>query len=1005
MKRRLSKIILSSKSIKYEHLSSKNLSNNKDNKKESDNSYSIKLLAFFKRQKNNTITPINPLDELTEEIVKNLKLTQTNDPKLEYFNANSLIEKASNNYKNGKIIKLVELIFHILKKCQKSDNEILILKLYFLKMDKLISLLSPLKIDISDMLGKLVCQIKTEKKNKDTILFRAGDIGEKLYILMKGNISVLIKKEINIECTKLDFLKYLILLHLYQEDNLLYEIIMKNNSIVNIEEKGFMTLLLIFKFYYFLKENNRLKRNYNSIFDFISGEKKINNFINKKYNYSPMLSLEILNYERSTIEQLYYFYKRKIKEINKSIKYSVTGKALLATFIKRQIKPTINNKILTQEELLSFLKLYDEKKKKFKSYEEYFQKIAGIYEISPSKISNCNVEKYLQRLHPEKILILIQEDTKNHSEFGSILEQNIKLKTNIYYEINNLSDGSIFGEIALSDPTSKRSATVITKEDCYFGIIIKKVYDISLRVTQEKMRLKNISFFTRGPIFNGLSNNIFLNKFFYLFKRNSYRKGDILFKKGEERTKIIFVIKGELELSGNMTLSEITNTINSLGGILDNRYLNYLFNNYSDLSDYYYNFKQNIKFCVLKDKEILGLEDLTLDGINIFDCTCVSTDKTEVYELDYTKFENAKKYIKIRNNIIDFVNLKRHLFIKILLDQRNALIKKEINKTKDENNKENFDSLINNTIHFLPTTKDVKFSEKKIMFSNDQKKLINKFDLFKNKKFKSRQKSEKNKFTIYTLSTKDIELEKNNLSKNQIKNSETMDIISKDNSPESIIKNKTQKRLKLKQSFFNKNLTNTIYDNFNSSIFSNSHKMLTTQTNFYNTFKPFIQRISHSRTRKKLIPYFSSSYTKKVKGQMTPRVIKEYQKKFPEMRYNINLNYFYLERQDIFNSLLNNEDEENSKYISKIYSSRSNNDKDFISFSSYNSKEKNNKSNRNTNNRINIISKENQTAYNFFKPKKYSKINNPGIIDFLCLDNWEEKEQFQKKFFSKKNFY
>ena len=235
-------------------------------------------------------------------------------------------------------------------------------------------------------------------------------------------------------------------------------------------------------------------------------------------------------------------------------------------------------------------------------------------------------EKYIQRLDANTLLESIREDTKSWVEdFDLIYEQSIKFKVLIYYEINQLDDGNIFGELALSDPTNKRSATVITKEVCYFGTIVKQVYDLSLRTAQEKLRLRNILFFTRGPIFKGINNNVFVNKFFYTFKKMSYKYGDVLFKKGEKRKNIIFVEKGELEISRNMTLYEITEIINLLGGILDDKYLTYLCNTYNRFKQYYYNTKQNIKLCVLKDKEIIGLEDLTLDDMNLFDCKCVST--------------------------------------------------------------------------------------------------------------------------------------------------------------------------------------------------------------------------------------------------------------------------------------------------------------------------------------------------------------------------------------------
>ena len=238
MDKRLTITIPNSKVLKFDSPEIKNILNSeKKVKKNSEIKESpLRFISFLKQQRRNSVTTLNPIDEVIEGISKDLKMAQSNDYKEDIFLANFLIEKAKYNFINGRKIKLVEIIFHILKKNQKNDNEILILKLYFLKMEKLVSLLLPLKINISDMLVKLVCQIKCEKKNKNTILFKYGDIGEKLYILLKGNVGILITKEKNIECTPLEFIKYLILLHLYQEESLLYETISKNKHIINIEE-------------------------------------------------------------------------------------------------------------------------------------------------------------------------------------------------------------------------------------------------------------------------------------------------------------------------------------------------------------------------------------------------------------------------------------------------------------------------------------------------------------------------------------------------------------------------------------------------------------------------------------------------------------------------------------------------------------------------------------------------------------------------------------------------
>lgn len=1020
MQKRLTVALTDSKSIKFDHPEIKNIekninpNNDKNNKNISENKETpFKLAGFLKQQRRSSLTVINPLDELIDAISKDLKLVKTKDYNDDVFLANSLFEKANDNYINGRKVKLVELVYHILKKNQKNENEVLLLKLYFIKMEKLISLLVPLKINISDMLAKLVCQIKCEKRNKNTILFKAGDTGEKLYMLLKGTVGILIKKEKIIECTPLEFIKYLILLHLYQEEALLYESIIRNKNIINIEEKGIITLLSIFKFYYFLKENNRLTKNYYSLFDFIQGEPRLRLFIQNKYNYSPMLAFDVLNYEKTTIEQLYNFYSRKIKEINKSLKFGLTGSALIANFIKRQIKPSLASKPATIEELLNYLKPYDEGKKKFKNDQEYYQKISYINEISHNKILSTSEEKYIQRLDPDVLIESVRQDTINfYDSFDVISEQNIKLKAYLYYEINQLFDGNIFGELALSDPNSRRSATVVTKEDCYFGTLIKQVYDLSLRAAQEKLRLRNVLFFTRGPIFKGINNNVFLNKFFYTFKKLTYQNGDILFKKGEERKSIIFVEKGELELSRNMTLNDITHIINLLGGILDDKYLTFLCNTYYQFNKYYYNFKHNIKFCVLKDREIIGLDDMTIDGKNIFDCKCVSTEKTELYELEYSSFEEAKKYNNIKNNIIEFVNTKRNLFIKILLEQRNALIAYELNKIKKSHSK--IKSLLEqkpkdkmNKNLFLPMTKNVKLSNKKIILSYNQKnKAYEDLNLFRYKNSRSipkLDKIERSKNSIYTLENEKNSSNKVNINIKQLslsdKSNKEIYSLSVRNNRAKVInsKNKNQNNLIIKKSLFNRNSTN--YENNNSN----------RQNTYFNKVgNSYVRKIYHSRTRKKLVPYISYSNPKKVKGGVTPMIIKEYHKKYPEMRNNIDANNFYLENQNIFDSLLNNEDKINLRYDSKTARTRiKSNKEDIISkniiYSNDSIKqEKNNEDNNYIGNISNYNSIGNQTEYNFYKihEKKNNNYNAVGIIDFLCLDNWEEKLQFQKNFFS-----
>ena len=61
-----------------------------------------------------------------------------------------------------------------------------------------------------------------------------------------------------------------------------------------------------------------------------------------------------------------------------------------------------------------------------------------------------------------------------------------------YIKVVDLEAGKSFGDFALKDNYSKRTATIITLEDSYFGIIKKDIYQACIRDTLERIRRNNI---------------------------------------------------------------------------------------------------------------------------------------------------------------------------------------------------------------------------------------------------------------------------------------------------------------------------------------------------------------------------------------------------------------------------------------------------------------------------------------------------------------------------------
>ena len=69
----------------------------------------------------------------------------------------------------------------------------------------------------------------------------------------------------------------------------------------------------------------------------------------------------------------------------------------------------------------------------------------------------------------------------------------------------------------------------------------------------------------------------------------------LIYKRGEERKSVIFIIKGELEIGATITLKEINDLINSFGGIMNEKYMRDLLNSYEEFNKYFLKHKHKIK--------------------------------------------------------------------------------------------------------------------------------------------------------------------------------------------------------------------------------------------------------------------------------------------------------------------------------------------------------------------------------------------------------------------------
>ena len=999
------------------------------------------------------------MEEKYEENIRNLaELLTSKNTKNDWREETVLLFLLKNDPKKARVSetdtnKLIEIIKYILSKKEKNERDILIIKEYFSRIDKISTLFSSINSD--NIFIKLLSQLNFEEFEEDNIICKEGDRGEKLYITLKGSANVLVQKEgKDGMCTQFEYIKYLIILYLYQEFGMLSKVLFYNKSEIKLKESCILTLFMVFRFYKFYKDldyfliDSGIKYEEDSICDFINNQINIKEFIYKKLDFPVEDSVHIFNYTQNIIKELYRFYERKIDQINELNKISKIKRDKIQNHNPLVHPFNYEELYLYGENIKIKYKLKNNKYKK-SIKEDIFNRIFEIKEISKDIIYKSTSKDYIQRLNFNSILQDIRNDyTLKADKTLKLKEDQKNIKYFNYIPVNTISQYQMFGELALNSINKKRTATVITNEKCYLGVLLKKIYDSHLKVSQIKSRIRNILYFTEGPIFKGISPNTFLNEFYFSLNKKNIPKGKSLFNKGDKRNKIFFIEKGEFELGYKLTLKKMGEIMNNLGGISDDKKEKYLCNVILEFKNIYENKNMNIKICILDKSYIIGLDDMCLDNRYLFDCKCVSTDGADIYELNYTKYEKAlNEYNIILKNNVEYVNNKKEYLIKILFEQRNSLVEFEYLKLKEENFRKEKIKEINHSKKFniLGTLmKDVKYNTNKLnniahyknnktrninksrgennnTISNDDKKYIRNSiykitqmpsmkNLYNDDKHMSiANEYDGNSSRIKSLNNfyPRIESEKN-INLNSFK---SINNFYSDNSKKDI-----KNRMKLIKLRKNKKYN---YDFTDSNIIFNDKNKILESLNIYINDNTSIEK----RRKRNIIPIITNyklslnkrrlKNIKKIKGGFKiPSLFKEHSKEYSSLKTKIiqDIDTLYSDYQkNVYNIFY----PKHSKKMMEIKESEYDiKDKFFTNFTQ-DSKinkdtsldkeiQKRKKNNKSTNIAFNKEKNKDINDINYFDLSEV--VNNKGVIDCLCFDNWAEKRQFEKNLLKYKIF-
>ena len=459
----------------------------------------------------------------------------------------------------------LETIFYIalpsFRKLLKDELDKKIISLYLTRMKKFVDLLKKVTSNNSNANSNNNTNNTNEKNEKtargddfyelinnvsahmlyhffpaNRVLMRYGDEGEKFYILLNGTVSIIVtrKKAVNISLN--EYFRYIALLIIYKEQQILKQVIKENKNTNFIEIPG------IDYFFIISNESNPLiliKDIYLAI-----NNKNIQN--NNNFNSSKISNRSNSNSEKS---------KKRAEKKRRKSSYNDSKKNNFKELENEFLKvDEFLNIYLTDEELSFYYKSLEDEK-------------YDMFEIDDD--NNVSPNNYVKRLlnYTFNINNLKNKKIKNIKEkYNDIMKNEKKIHKLTIYEYNilvELNSGDMFGEAALSAPTLKRNATIMTVSDCHFGCLNRKIYQKHIQKATETNKKNTINYICNTGIFNGFPKEILSKKFFssFVFKKN--KKNDLIIKQREFNNNIVLIKEGIYEIVLNGNMFDIYNLINT----------------------------------------------------------------------------------------------------------------------------------------------------------------------------------------------------------------------------------------------------------------------------------------------------------------------------------------------------------------------------------------------------------------------------------------------------------
>ena len=475
----------------------------------------------------------------------------------------------------------IQTIQYILSNKTRNPNMLIVLNALLSNM-KFVSIVTDLH-DKEKLITSLSNCLKLEKKPKGSILFKYGDKGAKLYIVLGGEISVLILKEYDVELTFLNYIKYLFYLKIIKEEELAKKIAVTNqmNHFKLTErylDNCYEDVLSFINRYYTIApineyEENRLLSHKKTI-RISYGEKSYKENINTKFesekkienNNNKLVTTNLRSFRRlSTLNEsnLNSFIDNKIDILTdknrvrgyngqnelqelKFINENGTIKLIKANELaeKNEYKPKIRYKVTSNIPNFSELDIGNLGPHDISNLVNFVIKYLEIFYQKANKVSS--IDEYIKLCSLDNSLKISDKNIKKE-----------KITIFQYFEIIKKEKGDIFGELALQHEDSKRTATLITTKDSVFGYLSKSDYNHCLRGIEVRKRKLDINFIMSFSLFEEQSWTHFEKQYFNYFKKENLVSGQIIINQNQKLENIYFIMEGQIEISTKLSFEEI----------------------------------------------------------------------------------------------------------------------------------------------------------------------------------------------------------------------------------------------------------------------------------------------------------------------------------------------------------------------------------------------------------------------------------------------------------------